>query len=224
MKHIAVIPARMGSVGFKFKNRKFFSNTANFLDTVPWFEQVIVSTDDPEIRDMARARGYDVHDRPVYLAGPKISIKQVFLSLIEEMDIQVEDILWLFYLPVLYKNLDDFNTCKPIIEKASIDSLTTFVPAKAHPYDCWSYNESKEELTQYVPNDIFRRQDKPQAWEHYHYVTCFKAKALYKLNSELANNGTYPYLLDEKAANNLISVDTPEEYEQWKELQHRKGE
>ena len=41
-KHIALIPARKGSVGFKFKNRLFFDRTADFLDSIRWFDKVIV--------------------------------------------------------------------------------------------------------------------------------------------------------------------------------------
>ena len=45
-KHVAFIPARKGSKGFKFKNRILFSHTANFINQIDWFDEVIVSTDD----------------------------------------------------------------------------------------------------------------------------------------------------------------------------------
>ena len=39
-RHIAVIPAREGSIGFPKKNQVFFDNTANFLDQVSWIDRL----------------------------------------------------------------------------------------------------------------------------------------------------------------------------------------
>lgn len=224
MKHIAVIPARMGSVGFKHKNRKFFAYTAEFLKKVPWFQNVIVSTDDPEIIQYAKRYEFVVHIRPESLGGPAVSIHSVFECIIQEMDIADKHVLWLFYLPVLYKNLADFDQAKEIVERGQYESLCTFVPAKAHPFNCWKYDHQSRKLDQYVKNDCFRRQDLPAAWTHYHYVYCFLAKALSKLNSEMINEDTYPFFLDEKVRDKLIEIDTPEDYERWKAAGCPRGE
>ena len=45
-KNIAVIPARKGSKGFKFKNRILLNETLNFLKEITWFDEKIISTDD----------------------------------------------------------------------------------------------------------------------------------------------------------------------------------
>ena len=102
-KHIAVIPARMGSVAFKFKNRILFDQTVAFLNNVEWFDRVIVSTDDPVVADAARREDYEVHQRATELAGPAVSVKAVFEAVIAEMAVAPDDVLWLFYLPVLFK-------------------------------------------------------------------------------------------------------------------------
>ncbi len=222
-RHIAMIPARMGSVGFKHKNRKFFDCTADFLDDVKWFDRVIVSTDDPVVKEYSEKRGYDVHIRPEELAGPVVSIKQVFESVIEDMSIEKDDILWLFYLPILYKSHADFEESKKIIEKPDVKSLCSFIKAETHPYVCWNYDSDKKTLTQYIENDCFRRQDQPLAWEHHHYLYCFKAEEISKLDNEMINSKTYPVFLDEETAENLLEMDAPSDYEKWKKKFGEKG-
>ncbi|MDH5652080.1 MAG: hypothetical protein OEZ39_09505 [Gammaproteobacteria bacterium] len=222
-KHIAVIPARAGSVGFPGKNRIFFDNTADFLDGIGWFDSVIVSTDDPEVIIKASARGYIPHQRPDELAGPAVSIKAVFEELISSRNIPKDTILWLFYLPVLYKSLHDFENAKVNIENKPINSLCTFIPAVTHPYTVWKYDDSTHMITKYIENDVFRRQDMPPAWMHYHYVCCFKAGEIAALDSELLNKNTHPVFLSEEQAKNLVEIDTPADLEKWEALQNSKN-
>lgn len=49
MKHLAFIPARSGSKGIKFKNRRLPKHTINFLSISRWIDDVIVPTDDEYI-------------------------------------------------------------------------------------------------------------------------------------------------------------------------------
>ena len=59
LKHIAVIPARAGSVGFPKKNQIFFDNTADFLKDLSWLDEVIVTSDDTAVLDKAKRRKYN---------------------------------------------------------------------------------------------------------------------------------------------------------------------
>lgn len=221
MTHTAIIPARAGSVGFPGKNRLFFDNTADFIDGVDWFGRVIVSTDDAEVEAKAAARGYDIHERPAELAGGAISIKAVFDHLVPAMAVSDDAWLWLFYLPVLYKDRADFDAARALADGGGCDSLCSFVPAKTHPYDCWHCDPAAGTVRQYIANDTFRRQDKPDAWQHYHYVCALRAGALGGLNSELLGPDTHPILLDAAKAANLIEVDTPEDWQRWQEHKAR---
>jgi len=216
--HIAVIPAREGSKGLPFKNRMFFDMTADFIDTEAWFQQVIVSTDDDVIIEKATDRGYSVHHRTKDLSGDAVSIKSVFIAIINDLKISADAFLWLFYLPNLYKDPLDFRKARDIMDKGEIVSLCGLVPAKTHPFNCYRYDGKTGELEQYVKNDVYRRQDLPDAWMLHHYVCCFRAKELNNLNNELVNNETYPFFIDRKTSDNLIEVDTPEDYERWKSL------
>lgn len=199
----------------------FFSATAGFLAGITWFKRVLVSTDDPVVKDMAQGREFEVRDRPADLAGPAVPIKAVFEDLIPAMDVAPDDVLWLFYLPVLYKNVADFEIARQVAECPGVESVMSFIKARTHPYSCWKWNA--ERLEQYVPNDLFRRQDMPAAWMTYHYTCCFRARALGRLNNELVASDTHPVFLDDATAEKLIEVDTPEELERWQRLQSEKA-
>lgn len=222
-KHIAVIPARAGTQGLPGKNRMFFDHTADFLDDIGWFGRVIVSTDDPVVTEKAQARAYETRGRPEDLAGPAVSIKSMFEDLVPAMDIAAEDVLWLFYLPVLYKDRGDFERARQEIERPGAQSVMSFVKAKTHPYSCWKWDEDAGRLGQYIPNDVFRRQDMPPAWMTYHYTCCFRAGILTELNSELVGPATRPIFLSDATALNLIEVDTPEDLERWQRFQAEKA-
>jgi len=221
MRHIAVIPARMGSQGLPFKNRMFFDQTADFIDKINWFDAVITSTDDPVLIKNSRERGYQVRERPESLSGPAVPIKEVFNDLVGELEFSPNEVLWLFYIPLLYREKAHFEEARVQIENQNVNSLCTFVKAKTHPYNCWQYDNTLKNLSQYIPNDNFRRQDLPLAWMHYHYICCFKVDELSSLNSELLNTKTVPFFLDAKTTKNLVEVDTPEDLDLWKTLQSK---
>ena len=98
-RHIAVIPAREGSVGLPQKNQIFFDITANFLDHISWIDEIIVNSNDSVVLDKARSRNYTIYDRPEILSGPEVSIKSVFTDLVNSKNIKKDEIIWLFYLP-----------------------------------------------------------------------------------------------------------------------------
>ena len=146
-KHIAVIPARAGSVGLPKKNQILFEYTAEFLKDLSWFDEVIVNSNDMVVLDKAKKRNYSTYKRSEELSCSNISIKYVFQDLIKSLKIKDDVILWLFYLPILYKNYSDFEKAKGIIEKPEIKSLCTFVPVKTHPFNTWKYDLKKENIT-----------------------------------------------------------------------------
>ena len=93
-------------------------------------------------------------------------------------------------------------------------SVCSFIKAKTHPYDSWLYKKDKT-LTKYIDNDVYRRQDKPDAWEHYHYVCCFASDELNRLNSELIGESTVPVFLDDETSAKLVEVDTERDLDDW---------
>ncbi|WP_440650506.1 hypothetical protein [Candidatus Pelagibacter sp. HIMB1495] len=221
LKHIAVIPAREGSVGLPKKNQLLFDSTAKFLEKLNWISEVIVTSDDQIILDKAISNNFKDYKRSNYLSGSDISIKLVFKDLIDKLNFKENYILWLFYLPIVYKNLIDFQNAKKIIEKNSVKSLCSFVPSKTHPFYTWRYDDKNKKISQFIKNDVFRRQDLPSAWMHYHYLCCFKVSELDKLNNELLNSETHPIFLTREYSKNLIEIDSKEDLEKWHKINNK---
>lgn len=214
--HIAVIPARLRSKGFKFKNRLFFQNTAEFVRSSQLYDRVIVTTDDPILLEFATAYGFETHRRPTELAGDHTSIREVFFRLVQDCSVMQDDYLWLFYIPLVYKNVKDFAEAKMKVEKCHPLSLSSFIPAKTHPYNCWRYGSDQKKLKKYIENDLFNRQDYPEAWENYHYIYCCLASALPQLDNNLLCADTRPFFLPEETVKQLVEIDTPADLERWK--------
>ena len=114
------------------------------------------------------------------------------------------DKIWLIYLTIPYKNKKDFLNVKKISEKKKFKSLLSFREVITHPFDCWVI---KPKLKQIIKNKFFRRQDKPNVYEHYHYLSCFKVSELKKLNDELINKNTEPYLITGNAKYKINEID-----------------
>jgi len=69
-----VIPARKGSKGLPFKNRKLFNRTADIIpDDMKGFTYVL--TDDAEIIKMAEDYGFNIIVRPYAISQDETSTK-----------------------------------------------------------------------------------------------------------------------------------------------------
>ena len=131
------------------------------------------------------------------------------------MGVSPKTMLWLFFLPIIYKNSGDFDRARNLVEQSESRSVASFVPAETHPYNCWNYDRESGILEQFIPNGVFRRQDLPPAWMLYHYICCFRAEVLDDLNDELVCSKTQPFFLSQETSRQLIEIDTPEDYERW---------
>ena len=166
-EHIAFIPARKGSLGFKNKNLIFFRNTGNLIKKCNLFDRVIVSTNDERIKKISKSYNFEIHNRSNYYSGHKTSIKETVKNFIKEKKISFNSIIWIFYLPILYKNITDFKNAKVIGNKKNFISLCAFKKVDISPFNCWF--KKKNKIYQYIKNDYYRRQDLPETYTHHHY-------------------------------------------------------
>jgi CMP-N-acetylneuraminic acid synthetase len=220
LRHIAIIPARKGSKGLPGKNRMFFDNTAGFLSQLNWLDETVVSTDDEEIAKMAASRNYTVHDRRPELANDEASIRSVFVSIADDLNLGANDRMWLFYLPVLFKDRHDFDMAYRVVCEQNCHNLCGFIEMDtgSHPYYTWRHDLENKTMLQFVPNDVARRQDLPKAYTHHHYVFCISPTALPMVNNEMIGPKTEPYFIPKSTCEKLVEVDTPEQMDKWQSI------
>jgi CMP-N-acetylneuraminic acid synthetase len=215
-EHIAVIPARKNSKSLPFKNRFLFKYTADFLKNNKLFSKVFVNSDDLFLKNYAQKYDFEFFKRKKKLASDTACIKDVFIEMNEKLKFKNNTFIWLFYIPLVYKNYLDFKNSLKIVEKKKLKSICAFKKAETHPMSCWYIKKNKP--IQFIKNDLCRRQDFPLAYSHHHYICGFNVKFLKKLNSELIFKDTYPILLNKNTSKKLLEVDTPEELIKFKKI------
>lgn len=201
IRHIAIIPARKNSKGLKFKNRLLFDYTRKFLNKINWFDKIIFASDDKYFVSKCKKSNYYFYDRERKNTLDNSSIKSLMLEISKNLNLSGETVVWLFYLTIPDRNLNDYKRLKKITIKKNFSSALSFIPSKTHPYDCWII---KKKIKRFIKNDIYRRQDKISLFEHHHYLCAFKINGLKELNSELINSNTTPIILKK----DIIEIDT----------------
>lgn len=93
---LCIIPARGGSAGVPRKNLRtvdgipLVARAVNAARQVPEFQDVVVSTDDPEIAAVAELAGATVLVRPDYLSGPEVVVSDVVSHVVATWPHKVE--------------------------------------------------------------------------------------------------------------------------------------
>ena len=128
-----------------------------------------------------------------------------------------DHILWLLYLTIPYKDHTDFHLAKKELDSGQFDTICSFVNATTHPYDTWFFDQENK-LEKFISNDVYRRQDKPIALEHHHYVCAFRANVIQNLNSELISKSTRPFVINNHKRESLIEVDSEDDFRVWQKI------
>ncbi len=206
--HIAVVPGRKNSKSLPFKNRFLFKYTAKFLKNNKLFDDVYINSDDPYLEVLAKKYDFNFYKRKKKLAKDSTCIKEVFVDMNDKLKFSSKTFIWLFYIPLIYKNIIDFKKSIKLVESKKLKSVCAFIKAQTNPMSCWHIKKNKP--IQFIKNNFCRRQDFPLAFEHHHYICGFNVKYLNKLNNELIFKNTFPIMLNDDTSRKLIEVDTPE--------------
>lgn len=209
-----IIPARLGSKGLPFKNRTLFKYTADIIPAERR-ENVIVTTDDPVIMEMAREYNFTVVARPSELAQDDTSTRDVLVHVIKECKIEPSEFVIMLYLTYPERTWEHVMGAIEFFlgfnYSGLTDSLLCRKELKTHPYLCLEEHGVDGMFGRQINrHDLYRRQDYPRCFEISHYVCIFKAGSIYKLNRNLYCETTVFYKIDD-----VIDVDTEKELNQF---------
>jgi CMP-N-acetylneuraminic acid synthetase len=174
MNILGIILARGGSEGLKGKHlrplcgRPVIEYTFDHACSSRLLTRTVVSTDCPNIKQMARARGLQVIDRPARLSTAAASVQD---AMIHAMD-TVEGVggYWADILVVLYGNVPIrgdgvIDRAVELLQKTDSDSVRSFCPVgKWHP--AWMCRLDGDRAESVVPGSIHRRQDLASLYLH----------------------------------------------------------
>ena len=196
-----LIPARKGSKGFPFKNRKLIKQT---LKKIPkeFLERTYVSTDDEEIKKNL-PKEVKIHHRSPEVSGDTAST----LSTVEEFvkDCKIDGDVIMLYLTYPEREWSHVLSAYEEFKNSNSTSLLCKKEIDVHPY-LMMYEEEENRGRQIVKHNLYRRQDYPSCFEISHYISIFSTKELNNLNNNMYNENTYFYRID-----NVVDVDYEED-------------
>lgn len=178
-----LIPARMGSKGWPWKNRILFKYTAEVIKSFK--DYVIVSSNDDIILSMADSYGFEKIIRPPEFSSDTADMICVLDHAAKSVNMKDDDIIVLLYLTSPGRTMTEINEAVKTFILSESKSLVCRVPVKTSPYMC--IHESGRQV---VKHNLYRRQDFPKCYEIKHYIAIYRVDEIKRLNNLLFNDYT----------------------------------
>ncbi len=178
-----IIPARKGSKGLPFKNRTLFEFTASSLP-IDVQSNVIVTSDDEVVLEMAEKYNFIPHKRCDNLAEDTTSIKEVIKDVIKKFKIEEDDKIVLLYLTYPEREWKDISRAISFYKSHKAKSLLCKKEITVSPYLCY-YEEPAFKGTKIIEHDLCRRQDYRKCFEASHFISILNASAIEQLDTNL---------------------------------------
>lgn len=184
---LVVIPARSGSKGIPGKNIKklhgkpLINYTIEAAKEIFENSQVIVSTDDKEIAEIAASHGANIPFlRPKDLAQDDSSTRDVILHFVDYFDLKksMPSVIVLLQVTSPLRNSKHLNEALDLFFHKDCDMVVSVTESKTSPYFNL-YEENKEGYLQKSKDGAFtRRQDVPPVYEYNGAIYIFKTKSI----------------------------------------------
>jgi CMP-N-acetylneuraminic acid synthetase len=221
MRVLGVIPARGGSKGVPRKNiaslagRPLLAYTASSALRASRLTRVIVSTEDPEIAEVARQAGLDVpFMRPVELAQddtPTLPVIQHALRALASTG-QIFDAVCILQPTSPLRGSNEIDDCIALLETSAADTVFSVrpVPAEYNPH--WIYfreSDGSMRLSTGARMPIPRRQDLPPAFHRDGSVYVVRCEVVLEQNT-LYGERTVGYV---SGSEGHVNIDTLKDFE-----------
>jgi CMP-N,N'-diacetyllegionaminic acid synthase len=122
--NIAIIPARGGSKRIPRKNIRLLGAdplvawTVNAARSAPHIDRVVVSTEDPEIAELAGAAGAEVVHRPLALADDSTPAINVVLHTCEDIGVVDDDVICMLLPTSPFRTADHIETALALWQRS----------------------------------------------------------------------------------------------------------
>ena len=220
MKVLCTICARAGSKGVANKNLRLINNKPLIVYSIEQaiatklFDQVVVSSDSKEIREVALANGATFCvDRPAELAtdtAPKLPAIKHCVENAEKKFGQFEVIIDLDATAPLRESSDIIGALE-LLQSAQADNVITGTPAHRSPY----FNLVETDVNGIVSlskppaNVVARRQDSPQCFDMNASIYVWRRQALFA-NENLFTSNTRLFVMPRERS---LDIDSQADFE-----------
>ena len=220
MKALCTICARAGSKGVANKNLRLINNKPLIVYSIEQaiatklFDQIVVSSDSKEIREVALANGATFCvDRPAELAtdtAPKLPAIKHCVENAEKKFGQFEVIIDLDATAPLREPSDIIGALE-LLQSAQADNVITGTPAHRSPY----FNLVETDVNGVVSlskppaNVVARRQDSPQCFDMNASIYVWRRQALFA-NENLFTGNTRLFVMPRERS---LDIDSQADFE-----------
>lgn len=209
MTIVAIIPARGGSKGIKYKNIVPFLGNPLLSYTVVQsiastaIDHTFVSTDDEKIAAVGKEAGAEIIDRPDHLAGDEATTESALLhglSVIEDSEID-PDIVVLLQCTSPLRRESDIDDTVELVSEGGFDSALSV--CEDHSF-FWKRDDDTATAINYDPQNRQRRQDMDSRYRENGSIYVMKTRVLEEAECRLGGKiglhempGSYSFEIDD---------------------------
>ncbi len=183
-----IIPARMGSKRFPFKNRNLVPICISNLKE-SWLKKTIISTDDDHIKNLAISSGIKVHNRSKKNSSDNASMRDTLQEVIADMSIADKDTVVCLYPTYPERTSDAVESGIKFFNDSKSSSMLCKKDISTHPFLCLE-DVGENKGKPFIETDLYRWQDFPKCFQYSHFIVILKAGDIVNLNSQLFNSET----------------------------------